>query len=602
VSQQIQIEITTENGKAITPFSYLTISQQFNGHHYFELRFNHDVLESRNAVLIDKTKDFLGKTITFSMKTKGNSSYPDNIFKGIVTEIGISNSVGTAGDIIFKGFSPTILMEAGQHDASYTQVNLGQIVKEAVSGIPSNLLSPQINPKFKSTIPYIVQYQETAFEFTRRLAAEYGEWFFYDGSNFHFGKPSNGSSIELKFPRDISDLNLNVKVAPLKFEQTDYYSKIDEKFTSASSSVSVPGLDSFGDYAVKASDKLFDKPVAVFASKKAISKSELDLAIKAEKSSRAASLVYLNATSDSPYVKPGVAVKVISTKADKKTNEDFGKFLVLSVTHATDGLGNYHNTFEAIPSTIEVVPNNFDKPPSAEPQLAVVKYNNDPDHLGRIRVQLLWQKDKEMTPWIRVMSFHSGTRGNGDKNRGFFFMPEVGDYVLVGFTQNDPNRPFVMGSVPHGKAIDSSKNNDNNIKAIRTRSGNTIYFKDKDKDKEQEIVIKTDDQNVISILLKNNEGTVSIKSNKDITVTSEKTVTVKSEKIALNGKTITLDASEKVEIKAQTINIEGSQKLSAKSMDVKIEGSTAAKLSSSAKVDIEAGAIASIKGGIVKIN
>ena len=43
------------------------------------------------------------------------------------------------------------------------------------------------------------------------------------------------------------------------------------------------------------------------------------------------------------------------------------------------------------------------------------------------------------------------------KTEDFFFTPEINDFVIVGFTQNDPNRPFVMGSVPHGKAIDTAK-------------------------------------------------------------------------------------------------------------------------------------------------
>ena len=65
VAQQIEVDITTENGTRISPFSYLTITQQFNGHHSFELRFNHDVVEKFNAVIIDKSKDLLGSSITF---------------------------------------------------------------------------------------------------------------------------------------------------------------------------------------------------------------------------------------------------------------------------------------------------------------------------------------------------------------------------------------------------------------------------------------------------------------------------------------------------------------------------------------------------------
>lgn len=595
LAQQIQVDITTENGTAISPFSYLNITQVFNGHHAFELRFNHDVLEKTNSVIIDKAKDLLGSMITVSFKTKDDLGYPDNIFKGLITEIGFANNINSSGDLIFKGYSPTILLDNGRSNLSFTQKNLSQIVKTITGSVPGNLLPVAMNPRFKSQIPYIVQYQETGFEFIRRLAAEYGEWFFYDGKSLQYGKPASESTVELKYPRDISDLNLNLKIVPLKFNQVEYYSKENEKFKTDSGSVQVSGLDKFATHALNTSNKLFSTPVNFFSDKKVISKAELDAAVKAEKSSRAADLVVLNAHSDSPYLSPGKVVKIAATKSDTRSDEDFGKFVVLSVVHAVDGLGNYSNTFSGIPSGVEVVPNPYDRSPVAEPQLGVVKQNNDPDNLGRVKVQLMWQEDQETTPWIRVMSMHAGTRSGGDKNRGIFFTPEVNDYVIVGFSQNDPDRPFVMGSVPHGKAIDTSKNNDNHIKSIRTRSGNTIYLKDKENNKEQEIVIKTDDQNLVSILVQNNKGVITIKSTKDIEVSSDKTVKIKSEKISI-------EASDKIEMKANSISIEASQDLKEKATQVSVEASATAKIKSSAQMDIDGGAMASIKAGLIKIN
>lgn len=594
VAQEIQVDITTEKGK-IFPFSFLTINQRFNGHHSFELRFNHDVLEKPNAIILENAKDYLGLTITFTLKAKESSGYPDNIFKAIITEIGICNNIGSSGDLIFKGYSPSILLEGGKNNASFTQKNLNQIVKSALGTVPGNLLNTVINPKYKSVIPYLVQYQETAFEFMRRLAGEYGEWFFYDGKNLNFGKPGNLPNVELKYPRDITDLSLNVKVVPLKFTHVDYFSKNNEKLLSDSTSQQVDGLDKFGSHAMNVSNKLFADKVTLFSDKKAIAKSELDTIVKAEKSSRAADLVYISASSDSPYVNPGTLLKVAATKADTKSDEDFGKYLIMNVSHSTDGLGNYSNSFTGIAASVEVVPNPYDAAPEAEPQLAIVKQNNDPDNLGRVKVQFLWQDGQETTPWIRVMSLHAGSRTGGDKNRGLFFTPEVDDYVIVGFAQNDPNRPFVMGSVPHGKAIDTAKNSDNHIKAIRTRSGSTIYFKDKENSKEQEIIVKTDDENMISILVQNNKGTIKIKSSQAIEVTSDKTVHVKSEKI-------TIEASNKLEMKAQTVSIEASQSLKAKGMEVMIEGSTNTTVKSSAKMELNGGGMMDVKAGLVKIN
>ncbi|MBK6381126.1 MAG: hypothetical protein IPF72_16180 [Chitinophagaceae bacterium] len=81
----------------------------------------------------------------------------------------------------------------------------------------------------------------------------------------------------------------------------------------------------------------------------------------------------------------------------------------------------------------------------AEPQIANVKDNKDPDNMGRVRVQMLWQKGNEMTDWIRVMTPDAGSGKGGGKNRGLVVIPEPGDQVLICFRYNDPDRPFCYG-------------------------------------------------------------------------------------------------------------------------------------------------------------
>src|SRR5690606_640019 len=105
---------------------------------------------------------------------------------------------------------------------------LNQVVKDASGQIASNDLNVKINPVKKSTIPYIVQYRESNFAFIRRLAAEYGEHFFYDGGALNFGKPTQADSITLQYPNDISDLSLRVRLAPVGSEEFGYLSKEDK--------------------------------------------------------------------------------------------------------------------------------------------------------------------------------------------------------------------------------------------------------------------------------------------------------------------------------------------------------------------------------------
>jgi hypothetical protein len=80
----------------------------------------------------------------------------------------------------------------------------------------------------------------------------------------------------------------------------------------------------------------------------------------------------------------------------------------------------------------------------------------------------------EKSPWIRVTSPHGG----GDK--GMFFIPEIGEEAIIGFEGDSPVKPYVIGTVYHGKAKNSYSNAGNDVKALQTRSGNKMVMNDKD--------------------------------------------------------------------------------------------------------------------------
>ncbi len=618
MAQQISVDIVI-NGTNITPFSHLSIRQLYNEHHYFELHFNHDVIETFGAMNFDKGKAYLGKPISITFNTLEKTG-TDVSFKGIVTDIRFANHLSTLGDIVFSGYSPTILLEGGESNTSFLDANLTKVVKEISGNVASNDLSVKVNPTKKSNVPYITQYRESNFAFIRRLAAEYGEDFFYDGNDLYFGKPSGGSTVKLQYPTDITELNIRAHVAPLAFKQTSYLSKEAKPIVKPSKAAQVAGLDGLGQHALSVSDQLFKTESHVLTRRKFKDEKELEEAVKIDKSIRSSDLVVLQGISDSPALKLGATLQVTAKEAD------YGKYTITSLTHRTDGAGNYQNEFEAIPSTVTVMPNPYFKKPVAEPQIAVVTDNTDPDKLGKIKVKLLWQEDSQTTPFIRVLTPHGGTYGDGKKTRGNFFTPEVDDYVIVGFTQNDPDRPFVMGSLQNGKAIDSAPNTDNSIKSISTRSGNIISFIDKENSKEQEINIQTDPTNYISINLKDKDGTIKIYSSKAIEVNSketivvkagksiemqgDKTVTIKSEKIAIEASdSITMKANSKIDISATDVKIEASNSFAVKanatakieSVQTEVAGTANAKIKG-AMLDLEGSAMANLKAALVKIN
>lgn len=79
--------------------------------------------------------------------------------------------------------------------------------------------------------------------------------------------------------------------------------------------------------------------------------------------------------------------------------------------------------------------------------LALVKSVKDPDNLNRVQVSILTcdgVADQEAEVWARVAVPFAGDK------RGAFFIPSVGDEVIVVFVNNDPRFPVVVGSMWNG--------------------------------------------------------------------------------------------------------------------------------------------------------
>jgi uncharacterized protein involved in type VI secretion and phage assembly len=126
---------------------------------------------------------------------------------------------------------------------------------------------------------------------------------------------------------------------------------------------------------------------------------------------------------------------------------------------------------------------------------------------------MLWQQTKNLrTPWLRVMTPDAGTSGEVSKNRGMVFIPEIGDHVMLGFRYNDPNRPFVMGSLFNG-TTGAGGQAQNHLKSIFTRGGSTITFNEL----ETSILVKDPSGNTWFM---DGAGNISVTAPKDITMTA----------------------------------------------------------------------------------
>lgn len=540
MQNQVIADIEIEDQK-IDYYSSVVIRQQFNSHHEFVIRIKYDVLETIGSFSLSNSQKLIGKSAIIKLK-QANSLEVAYEFRGIICEINMEQSSNFSSDLILKGYSPTILLENGAHLASFYKKNLQQIVQNITNPVGDYNCKVNIKPQHKSAITYICQYRESTFHFLNRLSSDFSEWFFYDGKELNFGKPSSSPNVEVTYGHDVHNLQFKLRILPLTFSGYSYHSKNDTLISSKSPS-GVDGLDEYAGFALKESNKIFAEPVNFPLKQRVESKGDLDGFLKKKKSAMAADLEVLTGTSDNPSLCIGAVASVKLSMLDANSafkKDDCGNFLITGIEHHITSNDKYYNTFEGIPSGLEAIPVKNVVMPIAEPQVAVVTDNADPDNLGRIRVQMLWQQESgENTDWLRVMTPDAGTSDERSKNRGFVFIPEIGDQVLVCFRYNDADRPFVLGSIFQGKTAAGGEAN-NDKKTLSTRSGHVIELNDKEG--EERIVVTDKNKNSITIDTPGNCITITDKNHNSIVIDAE-------------DNSISISAKSNITLAAMNINI-----------------------------------------------
>lgn len=186
----------------------------------------------------------------------------------------------------------------------------------------------------------------------------------------------------------------------------------------------------------------------------------------------------------------------------------------------------------------------------------IVSSNTDPDLLGRVKLRLPWRSDEFETDWARVVAPMAG------KGCGTWFLPEVGDEVLVAFDGDDIRYPYVLGALWSKTDSPPEKNEDgkNRIRLIKTRAGHLLKFDDREN--ESVILIQLTDGKKIEIKTEGiqiddgaNKITLDAKGGA-VTVEAKSTLTLKAPKIAIEA--------------SATLDIKGGQALSANATIVRI--------------------------------
>jgi phage baseplate assembly protein gpV len=195
--------------------------------------------------------------------------------------------------------------------------------------------------------------------------------------------------------------------------------------------------------------------------------------------------------------------------------------------------------------------------------IGLVTNVKDPQQLGRVKVCFPRQDGMPESDWARVVQPAAGS------GRGFYWIPEIDDEVLVAYEMGQPNRPFVIRALwsKADKPMQKAYDNDNSVRMIQTKSGHQIAFYDTKGDEKIVISDKTGkrvltfDAKAKKLLIEADEGDVELRAKKKIVLHCEdlEVKTGKGTKVDVQ-KTFDLKIASDAAIQSgQTATLKGSQ-------------------------------------------
>jgi uncharacterized protein involved in type VI secretion and phage assembly len=502
-------------GKAVNHFKHFRLQQSARRHHDFELVLAYDSLGEAQNHNLEQAQKFLGKRITIVFKYKdAETESPERTFVGLITKVAFSQEKMSLGNIILKGKSPTILMDSAPHTQSFggsqevnTNIIANRIIKETLG---ANKFDFRIDTQNKSYISYSSQYNETHYNYLTRIAEAYGEQFYYDGEVLHFGKlPSSEKPILLVYGSNVNDVNVELKAIHTKPEYFGYNSSSHTKMVGADDRIQ--HLGELSSKAYELNDTIFTTRSLTPTPINANMFRDVDDSQKSARGSKAVEVFTVSGQTTVPFLYIGCVADLAMRKTGSNETSHFTTLMITEVTHEVDARGYYTGSFEAIAEGTGFMPKPDFEMPKAEPQVATVISNVDPLNQGRIQVRFDWQLN-DTTHFIRMMSPDAGGTDAITQNRGFVAVPEIGDQVMVGFEYHNPDFPFAMGGMFHGK-VGLGGGVDNHLKSIQTRSGIKVLMNDAEKS----VTIKDPSGNTYFM---DGQGNIHVTAPKNMTFTA----------------------------------------------------------------------------------
>ena len=413
-------------------------------------------------------EDFLGKAI--EIKTTDQEGVEHTNFAGFVLDVELDYEVWGSYTAVITAVSDSYKLDVTARKQYYAEQTLSSVAS-TVAGRDG--LSIAVNGGQSKALNY-VQYGETDFNFLNRIVDDYGCWLRpKQGGLEVFDTFQSGAKVMWRGEDGLTSFRIKGTLAPASVSGSHYDHHVMQSANYEKVSAPADFYESSPKLTSAVQNQSQSLPPA-FAPQRArvMSLDNYQDELKKESQRSIGSNISATGQSRNQQLMAGDTVEIEGNLEAK------GTYGLTKVVHRWETTG-YVNTFSCTPwkkyrnpvqpamrSWYGIVP-------------ARVTDHNDPKKMGRLKVQFFWQDDGA-THWARMVSPHAGP------DRGFMFMPEVGDEVAVVFEDGDPERPVILGSVWNGVqqaprvgffgAAADIPNND--VKRIVTKAGNRMQLID----------------------------------------------------------------------------------------------------------------------------
>jgi uncharacterized protein involved in type VI secretion and phage assembly len=378
---------------------------------------------------------------------------------------------------------------------------------------------------------FMQQNNETDWDFIWRLAERVGFEFVVQDTNAYFRKPSADNPVALEWPQTLR--SFSPRVTATQQAQQVTLAAFDPK-TKQPISVTVSSPEQVARIGVERSAvaSAFDGADIHIATEPVKSQSEGQAVAQALLDKLANGYIAAEGVSDgNPNIRAGTCVQV-SGLGQKFS----GLYRVAAATHILRGGATYETHFANSPAHTLLGSVGGDRAsgsggPVFGAQLVVglVTNNDDPDKMGRVRVQYPSLGPDAEGGWAPIASVSAGNA------RGVMMLPVVGEEVLVGFEHGDTRRPYVLGSLFNGTDLPGDDLTQNQDGSFALLSDQKIVATAKDAmnlTTNQSLTVSAD-QNISetaqqSYTIESQQGDISIKSDMgNVTIEGTQSVTIK---------------------------------------------------------------------------